>query len=129
MAFHAELILDGQKFKVLSCEYQFEQDIDEFHHKPDTKPMGGTMSITIEAQSGDGIILSWMLSNTMTKNGNVLFYKDNSKTVIKTVLFSTAYCIQYTERFEHDDEENLRVSFTITAKNISINGITHKNTW
>lgn len=79
MAFYAELLLDGQRFKVLECDFEFHQNIDHQHSKPSAKPEGGLMQLTVEAQQGDGVILSWMQSNTMTKNGVVVFYKENQK--------------------------------------------------
>lgn len=129
MAFYSKLLLDGVPFKVLNCEFEFHQALDANHNKPAQKPSGGLLKITVEGQLGDELILAWMLSNTMTKSGTVLFYKDDSPASLKTIAFKTAYCVEYEEEFDHADEENLQISFTITSKSVSISGGTHKNSW
>lgn len=128
MSFYSELNLDGQQFKVLHCKYGFTQNINE-NQRTITKPEGGLISLVIEAQLGDGAILGWMLSNTMKKGGAIKLLRDSMATSFKTIAFSGAYCIAYKEDFDHNDEENLTISFAITSEEVSINGLIHKNAW
>lgn len=128
MAFHAEIIGIGGTFKVLNMKYGFEQNINE-HQRTSSKPEGGVISLVVEAQQGDGAILAWMISNTMKKSGTIMIARDAMKTSFKTITFSGAYCVAYKEAFDHEDEENLRISFTITCEQVVVNGVTHKNVW
>ena len=127
MSFLAKLNIDDNEMNVLECSFGFHQGADN-SGRPSQKPRGGQITILIESTNKTDF-LEWMISSNMTKNGNIVFYKRDNMSSLKTVDFSEAYCLDYVEDFDAVSAEPLKTRVVISAKEISIKGTTYKNNW
>jgi hypothetical protein len=126
MSFLAKLSLDGSaETNVLYCSYRFTQGIDATG-KPSSIPQGGTVTLTVESTS-DADIFDWMINPTATKGGIITFYRRDMKSKLKTLEFTSAYCVSFQEEFNHAGEMPMQISFTLSAKKLKINDSEFKN--
>ncbi len=115
----ATLILDGGRpIKVLELDYCFTQFTDSTG-RPTGNPTGGEINLVVESTT-DTQLLDWMLTPEATKNGKV---EMTIQTNIKTIEFTEAYCIQFTESFSHmGGDQPISVGIILSAATITIDG-------
>ncbi|MEL0644966.1 type VI secretion system tube protein TssD [Olleya sp. Ti.3.14] len=127
MSFLSKLTIDDQTMNVLKCSFAFEQGAD-FTGRPSQRPRGGQITILIESTNKTDF-LEWMISSNMTKSGEIIFYKRDNLSSLKTIKFKDAYCLNYVEDFDAVSDEPLKTHIVISAKEISIKDTTFKNNW
>jgi len=127
MSFLSKLELDGDTYNVLECRYSFSQQIDNTG-KPQGMPQGGEISIRIES-TGNPELLGWMLDHNKTKDGKIIFYRRDAMSKLQELVFEKAYCINFTERFNANDNEPLQIEMQLIAKTFDVNGATHEKKW
>lgn len=127
MSFLAKFTADGEELTVLSCRFRFSQETDRTN-RPTSIPMGGVIDITIES-NGNTNLFDWMISSTQTKSGEVVFYRRDSMSKLKTLKFNDAHCIDYQEEYNHNGEYPMQISMQLSAKEIKLNDSTYKNNW
>jgi len=127
MSFLAKLNLDGEEFVVLDCEYGVIQNSDD-NGMPSSKPRAGRIKLLIESTVRIDFF-EWAISNNATKNGEIIFFKQDNISSFKTIEFSEAYCLEFRERFHADDSQPLQIHMVISAKEMSIRGTTFANNW
>ncbi len=128
MSFLAKIEIDGALHNVLDCTFRFHQPVSE-NNKPDGSVKGGQIDVTIElSQHLD--LLDWMVQPLMTKDGQVIFYKRDALSKQIALQFKEAFCTQLTGNYDGVSEEPLKVSFTISAKELRINeSVEYLNIW
>ena len=127
MSFLSQLTIDDDTMTVLRCSFAFEQGSD-VTGRPSQRPRGGKINILLESTNKTDF-LEWMISNDMTKDGEVIFYKRDNMSSLKTVKFTDAYCLSYQEDFNAVGSEPLRTNITISAKEITVKETTFINNW
>lgn len=127
MSFLAKLNIDDDEMNVLECSFGFQQSADN-SGRPSQKPRGGQINFVIESTNKTDF-LEWMVSSNMTKNGSIIFYKRDNMSSLKTVKFSEAYCLDYSEDFDAVGSQPLKTRINISAKEISVKGTKFKNNW
>ncbi|MCJ1809090.1 type VI secretion system tube protein TssD [Flavobacterium covae] len=127
MSFLAKLELDGNTYNILSCDYNFTQQIDATG-KPEGMPQGGEIFIRIES-TGKPDFLDWMLDHSQTKNGTITFFRRDAMSKLQELKFEKAYCIFFEEHFTSESKEPLQISIRIVAKNFDVNGVSHDKKW
>ena len=127
MAFKATLSLDGKTFNVLSCHFSLHQNIDSTG-RPSSDVRGGTVSVSIES-TDDTTIYTWMTDPHSFKDGKVTFYKRDQDSKMKELEFKQAACIDYSENFDANSSSPMALSFTLSAKELSVGGNSHANPW
>ncbi|NCB08383.1 MAG: hypothetical protein EOM73_09490 [Bacteroidia bacterium] len=110
---------------LLTCSYSFTQDIDQ-RGLPKTEVKGGVITLAFNSID-DQEIMHWMVSSKADKNGKITFSGEDTEKVFKTLEFKDARCIAYHESFVRDSE--MVEEITISAREISISGVTHVNIW
>jgi hypothetical protein len=130
MVLTAKLHIEGHKneqdgIQLLSCTYSFSQEIDQ-KGLPTSKVRGGIIDITFVSLD-DAEILQWMISEEADKNGKIAFSGDNNTKPFKTIEFKDARLIDYHESFS--DQSQLKVTLSISARELAISGVKYKNTW
>nr|WP_305069633.1 type VI secretion system tube protein TssD [Flavobacterium covae] len=98
MSFLAKLELDGNTYNILSCDYNFTQQIDATG-KPEGMPQGGEINIRIES-NGKSNLLQWMLDHSQTKNGTITFFRRDAMSKLQELKFEKAYCVSFSEYFD-----------------------------
>ena len=130
MVLTARLIIEGHEsgnegIPLLSCSYSFTQDIDQ-RGLPKTEVKGGVITLVINSID-DQEIMQWMFSAKADKSGKIAFSGEETEKVFKTLEFKDARCIAYHESFVRDSE--MVEEITISAREVTISGVTHSNTW
>jgi len=106
----------SQSMKILECDFEFSQEIDETG-KPSAKPRGGLIHITIES-TDNAAIAEWMFSKMDFKNGKIEFSLRSNKK--KVLTFENAACIAYHESFNAVNNLPMLLRFTISANTIQL---------
>jgi hypothetical protein len=114
-----------ESLKVLECDYEFSQEIDE-SGKPSARPRGGLIHVTVES-SDKTTIAEWMFSKMAFKNGKIEFTLRNSKK--KELIFEDGACISYHESFNAVNSLPMMLRFTISANILKLGSVTHDNEW
>lgn len=127
MSFLSKLTIDDESMNVLKCSFSFEQGADNTG-RPSQRPKGGQISILIESTNKTDF-LEWMISPNMVKSGEIIFYKRDNLSSLKTIVFKDAYCLKYVEDFDSVSDEPLKTSLVISAKEITVKDTTFKNNW
>ncbi|MCF6349779.1 MAG: hypothetical protein L3J23_01950 [Flavobacteriaceae bacterium] len=127
MSFLAKINIDDDEMNVLDCTFTFEQGTD-YNGRPSQKPKGGQISILLES-TGKTNFLEWMISPNMSKKGKITFFKRDNLASLKTVEFTEAYCIKYSENFNSIDSQPLKTRIIISAKKIKIKNTNFINSW
>lgn len=127
MSFLSQLTIDDDTMNVLRCSFAFEQGVDNTG-RPSQKPRGGQIMILIESTNKTDF-LEWMISPSMTKDGEVIFYKRDNMSSLKTVSFKEAYCTSYHEDFDAVSNEPLQTRIVVSAKELTVKDTTFVNNW
>ena len=127
MSFLSQLTIDDDTMNVLKCSFTFEQGAD-FTGRPSQKPRGGQVTIELESTNKTDF-LEWMISSKMTKNGEIVFYKRDNMSSLKTLKFKEAYCLSYHEDFDAIGDEPLKTRIVISAKELKVKDTTFSNNW
>lgn len=127
MSFNAKLEIDGTSYRVLSCSYQLERDIDQFG-KPTSGVRGGTIAVSIESSS-DTSFIEWMVTPKTRKAGKIIFEKTDEDASLKELEFEDAYLISQGEGFGSQGSTGMVESIIISAKKIIMGPAEHENDW
>ncbi|MET3732196.1 type VI secretion system tube protein TssD [Moheibacter stercoris] len=127
MSFLAKLKIDGDTFNVLECKLSLSQAIDN-SGKPSAEPQGGIVSLTLESTASSDFF-RWMISNTETRDGEIIFYRRDAISKMRDLKFEKAYCIGYNETFLSAHSTPMRIELVLSAKSLSMNGVEFKRNW
>lgn len=127
MSFLSKLELDGNTYNILDCKYKFIQPVDDTG-KPDGIPLGGEIFITIESM-GNSELLSWMLDHNQVKNGKIIFYRRDAMSKLQELTFEKAYCIEFSEHFNANNNLPLQIEMKLSAKKFNMSGAIHEKQW
>jgi hypothetical protein len=127
MSFKAKLNVAGKDYVVINCQYSLHQEVDSTG-RPSSITRGGKMTLTVESNSGTELF-EWMCNNFERKDGTVTFFKRDSDARMKELNFKEGYVVNFEERFAADNDQPMIITFTISAKEISMGNGTHKNEW
>ncbi|MFH1119796.1 MAG: type VI secretion system tube protein TssD [Bacteroidota bacterium] len=112
--------------KVLECDFEFSQEIDETG-KPSGTPRGGLIHVTVESNDKT-TIAEWMFAKMGFKSGVIEFSLRNNKK--KELAFEDGACISYHESFNAVNNMPMILRFTISANSIKIgNAPPFTNLW
>lgn len=130
MVLSAKLHIEGHQneqdgIHLVSCQYSFFQNVDQ-KGLPTSKVHGGIIELSFVSIE-DNEIIQWMISEDADKNGKISFSGDNSTKPFKTLEFKDARLISYRESFT--DQMQMTTALTISARQISISGVKHMNSW
>ncbi|MBZ4188369.1 type VI secretion system tube protein TssD [Niabella beijingensis] len=120
MSFYAILKISGKTYNVLSAAYDFKKSADQYG-KPRVGTDGGLISLTLES-SLDTTFIKWMLSPTMTQEGELIFMKRDTKAAMRRVQFSNGYCLNYSETFTGSGENPMTIGLLISCSKMEIDG-------
>jgi flagellar biosynthesis GTPase FlhF len=128
MSFLSKLIIGDTEYNVLRTDYEISQSVDT-QNKPNGKPRGGIISVTVES-SNKNDLAEWMVSPTMKKNGQLVFFRRDANSSMKTLSFSEGYCIGYQETFDANSPDPMSIRLRISAGEIKLNNsCTVTNPW
>jgi hypothetical protein len=123
------LKVDGYKDReVVHCSYDLRQETD-MEGQPSAVTRGGKIHVKVKSlNEGNTQFLEWMCDPFLSKGGELSFLKRDG-TNMKTLKFKDAYLVEYEEIYDSLDDNSQYELFTISAKEIEMSGINHKNKW
>ncbi|KMQ68623.1 hypothetical protein ACM39_08995 [Chryseobacterium sp. FH2] len=127
MSFLSKLELDGNTYNILECTYKFVQPVNE-SGKPDGIPVGGEIFIKIES-TGKSDLLNWMLDHSLVKNGKIIYFRRDAMSRLQELTFEKAYCIEFAEHFNANNNQPLLIEMKLIAKKFNLNGTVHEKQW
>lgn len=71
IVYNAELVIEGKTYRVMHCDYAFNQPITETG-RPNGRVFGGLLNLEIET-SGDITFIHWMAEHHLTKKRRTSF--------------------------------------------------------
>ena len=89
---------------------------------------GEVHTVSIEGNNGTELF-EWMCNSFERKDGSVIFIKRDSDATLKELKFKEGYLVNFSESFNSVGNEPLSVTFTISAKEITMGSGTHVNEW
>lgn len=129
MSFISNLEIEGNSFKVLHCNFNFFQPKGT-NSKPSGAPQGGEITLTLEVDRSSIDFFHWMVNPTLTKSGSLVFFKRDALARMMTFDFTNAFCTNLSGMYDAHDSEPLKISISITAETLSINGeVDYSNQW
>lgn len=125
------LSVDGfEPRRVKQFTYKFNQSIDDEGQLTGV-PRGGLITIRVKPIEGNDELLNWMLKRSLNKSGKISFLstQKGGDGNAKTIEFTDAFCIDYTEHYEEDNKQAQYEEIVITCRSIKNNSSEYVNTW
>ncbi len=127
MSFKLTFEAGGQKKNVLEASYGLKQETD-VTGRPAAVTRGGKIKVTVEA-TGETDLVEWMMNNFERKDGNIKWIKRDNDATLKELQFREAYMVDYHENFDHDGPTPATITFTLSAREITVGSGSFKNEW
>ena len=127
MSFLSKLEIDGETMNVLDFHCKVEQNVDK-SGKPSADPSIGDIVIVVESTKST-LLFDWMISNIQTKNGKLTFFRRDAISKMRELEFNDAYCISYNESFNANTNLSMQIEFSISCKEIIMNGSKLSRNW
>ncbi len=127
MSFHAKLEIDDASYTLLDCSFDFDQPLDH-NGRPSASPRGGIIVLSLEFEKKTDL-LTWAISPTETKSGQVVFMKRDSMASLMTLKFSNAYCARLSGYYHAVSNEPFKLKLKISAEVLTIGDAEYKNNW
>ena len=127
MSFKAKLKIGGKEMNVLACSFSLHQETDATG-RPSSVTRGGQINLTVES-TNETDLFEWMCNSFERKDGSVVFLKRDSDATLKELKFKEGYLINFSEAFTSSTSEPFNISFSISAKEITMGNGTHTNEW
>ncbi len=121
--------------EVISMSYSLEQNVDNIG-QPAGEVKGGQITVTIGTNGAD-TRFGWMVASDMKQSGELKFIDANGQTA-KTITFTDAYCVGYTEEYEAFSagstgtvsiKEGAKETLVLSCMEIANAGESHINSW
>lgn len=127
MSFKSILEVNNKKYNVKYAHFDLSQETDATG-RPSAITRGGRIRLTVES-TGETELFEWMVNNFERKDGTITFLKRDSDAKLKELQFKEAYLVKFEETFEDEDKSPMRITFTISAREISMGNAKHVNEW
>jgi len=119
----AKMILNGIEYSIDAFDIQFQQSFD-FKGEPQREVKGGLLSITLNSVV-DEQLNYWMFHNKVYYSGSIVFASfSRIASPVMTINFVDGRCAEYSKHVGHS---SISLRLVITADEISINGMFHRN--
>ncbi|WP_291913697.1 type VI secretion system tube protein TssD [Chitinophaga sp. CB10] len=127
MSFKSVLTINGENYNVQRVAYALSQETDATG-RPSAITRGGRITLTVES-TGKTDLFEWMVNNFERKDGTVTFYKRDTDAKLKCLEFKEGYLVKFEEIFHYADEHPMTITFTISAREMSMGNASHINEW
>ncbi len=126
MSFIRKLFVDGKAITLLNADWGVGKQADETGN-PIANAIGGQFNVSFELAPKAGDFLEWAKTIDMTKNGEIIYYKDELLAIKHKLEFKKAYCLNFT--VDADNEGRAIVHITISAQEFTFDGVKFTNRW
>ncbi len=127
-SFRATLELEGKEFDVLYSEYEFSRSTDN-KGKPSSNVYGGRVRVEIESTADSSVIEGMLNSQFKPVNGKIIYKKTDEDSTMKEVEFKNAYIVNYREVLDVQGNTPMKISFTVSAEELTLENAAIDNRW
>jgi hypothetical protein len=127
MSFKAIFKIDGKEYRVLSCSYSLNQQVDNTG-RPSSVVRGGIVNLVTES-TDDTSLFEWMCDSYLKKDATITFNKRDENAKLKELIIAEAYMISYEESFNDSGGGAMTQNFSLSARNIKMGDGEHENEW
>ncbi len=127
MSFKAKFKAAGKELNILDCRYALHQEVDPTG-RPSSVTRGGQITVTVESNQ-ETDLFEWMCNNFERKDGSIVYLKRDSDATMKELKFTEGYLIGFEETFHAANTNPMSITFTISAREISMGNGSFKNEW
>ena len=114
--------------EVMNMRYSIHQEFD-VEGRPSAISRGGLISVTLKSlNDGNTELYEWACDPYVVKKGSFEFEKRDG-TNMKTLEFEDGYLVEFEETYDSVDASAQIEEITISAKKITIGGVSHENSW
>ena len=129
MSFKAILHVSGQNIVLDYVDLDLNQSVDA-RSRPASMTRGGTITVEFDTPSDGDMIADWAANPVKQLDGSITYMNQNQDSVMKTINFYNAYCIEFMERFDGSmSSSNMKTSIKISPERVNIGGVEHDNNW
>ncbi len=126
MSFQAELFIDGKKITILDCSFKISKQADETG-QPTSTAYGGQIELSFQMSEKDDEFFDWAESLDMTKDGQIIFYKDDVMAVKYKLEFKKTFCLNFEAHFS--SEGRFIADLLLSAHQLKFGSGEHTNRW
>ncbi len=127
MSFKATFKVGGEEYNVLGCNYALKQETDATG-RPSSVTRGGMVTVTVESTDSTALY-EWQCSSFDHKDASLTFFKRDTDAKLKQVDFKTAYMVNFKEEFNFEGATPLRITFTLSAEEMTSGSGVFTNQW
>ncbi|MBV8253240.1 MAG: phage tail protein [Chitinophaga sp.] len=127
MSFKSILMVNGEQYNVQHVSYELHQETDATG-RPSAITRGGRIEMTVES-TGKTDLFEWMVNNFERKDGTITFFKRDTDAKLKSLEFKEGYLVKFEEVFDYADKHPMTITFTISAREMSMGNASHINEW
>ncbi|MFB6454619.1 type VI secretion system tube protein TssD [Chitinophaga sp. Hz27] len=127
MSFKSILTVNGENYNVQHVTYALNQETDPTG-RPSAITRGGRINLTVES-TGKTDLFEWMVNNFERKDGSITFFKRDTDAKLKTLEFKEGYLVRFEEVFDAANEHPMNITFTISAREMTMGNASHINEW
>lgn len=123
MSFLAKLIIDDNKYNVLEVSFGVRRN-NSITGRATGFPILDTISIKLESTTNTDFY-SWCVNVGETRDGEIIFYKRDSMTSSRTLIFESAICVGYHEQFSNKSSTPMILNLELSTPKLGIDGNMH----
>ncbi|WP_062053456.1 type VI secretion system tube protein TssD [Aquimarina longa] len=128
MSFLGKLEIEGIPFTIEDCTVAINQNSD-YNGRPNSRPIAGQFTVTLVYHKEVNLFAEWAVSPTMMKSGKIQFFNNDAMSVMQTIKFDEAFCLNYVQNYHSKNNKAMTSQVVISAKDIEIGTAKHGNNW
>ncbi|MCJ8497174.1 hypothetical protein MVI27_08845 [Chryseobacterium salipaludis] len=118
----------GNEQKVLKLNYGVSRSTD-VSGRVASDPNNALIKITVEATEDSGILESLLNGKYKPTSGEVTFNKAHEEGALTTLKWENGYVIQHEVDYDALNEDNMQVSFVVSAEKIDYGNSSYDGIW
>jgi len=118
----------GNEQKVLKLNYGVSRSTD-VSGRVASDPNNALIKITVEATEDSGILESLLNGKYKPTSGEVTFNKAHEEGALTTLKWENGYLIQHEVDYDALNEDNMQVSFVVSAEKIDYGNSSYDGIW
>jgi len=118
----------GSEQKILKLNYGVSRNTD-VSGRVASDPSNALIKITVEATEDSGILESLLNGKYKPTSGEVTFNKSHEEGTLTTLKWENGYVIQHEVDYDALNEDNMFVSFVVSAEKIDYGSSAYDGVW
>lgn len=126
-SFYCEVKINGRTARAVQVKYEAYRTTDQTGN-PSSVPRCGKVHLTVESTDSTKLF-DCMADGYTPFSASIIYYKTDSKAVMKTIEITNAYAVNYEESFDDNRPVPCVETVTLTCEKISAGGTEIDSLW